>query len=71
MSSLSSVFSFNKPNFSESLNSYTQFDFVFDTNFFTQSLNTFSCLAFLSTGNSIIPPQKIDLIPYFKIDENI
>ena len=71
MSSLSSIFSFNKPNFSESLNSYTQFDFVFDTNFFTQSLNTFSCLAFLSTGNSIIPPQKIDLIPYFKIDENI
>ena len=71
MTSLSSILSFNKPNFSESLNSYTQFDFVFDTNFFTQNLNTFSCLAFLSTGNSIIPPQKIDLVPYFKIDENI
>ena len=53
-------------NLSESINSYSQFDYVFDTNFFTQKLETFSCLAFLSTGNSIIPPQKIQMIPYFK-----
>lgn len=70
-SSLSSVFSNEKPSFSESLNSYTQFDFTFDTNFFTQKLNTFSCLVFLSTGHTIIPPQKIDLVPYFKIDEDM
>lgn len=69
--SLSTLLSYEKPNFSESLNSYTQFDFVFDTNFFTQKLDTFSCLAFLSTGNSIIPPQKIDLIPYFIIDKDM
>ena len=53
-------------NLSESINSYSQFDYIFDTNFFTQKLETFSCLAFLSTGNSIIPPQKIKMIPYFK-----
>ena len=53
-------------NLSESINSYTQFDYIFDTNFFTQQLQTFSCLAFLSTGNSIIPPQKLNMIPYFK-----
>lgn len=70
-SSLSSVFSYEKPSFSESLNSYTQFDFTFDTNFFTQRLNTFSCLVFLSTGHEILPPQKINLVPYFKIDEDM
>ena len=69
--SLSSIFSYDKPNFSESLNEYTQYDFIFDTNFFTQRLNTFSCLAFLSTGKSIIPPQKIDLTPYFIIDKDM
>ena len=53
-------------NLSESINSYSQLDYMFDTNFFTQKLETFSCLAFLSTGNSIIPPQKLKMIPYFK-----
>ena len=55
-------------NLSESINSYSQFDYIYDTNFFTQKLETFSCLAFLSTGNSIILPQKINMIPYFKKD---
>lgn len=50
----------------ESINSVIQHDFIFDTNFFTQNLETFNCLAFLSTGNNIIPPQKLHLIPYFK-----
>ena len=53
-------------NLSESINSYSQFDYIYDTNFFTQNLETFTCLAFLSTGNSIIPPQKLKMIPYFK-----
>jgi len=53
-------------NLSESINSYSQFDYIYDTNFFTQQLETFSSLAFLSTGNSIIPPQKLNMIPYFK-----
>ncbi len=71
MASLSSILSYEKPSFSESINSYTQFDFIYDTNFFTQELNTFSCLAFLSDGNKIIPPQKINLVPYFIIDKDI
>lgn len=70
-SSLSNIFSSEKPNFSESLNSYTQFDFIYDTNFFTQRLDTFSCLTFLSTGTSIIPPQKVNLKPYFIIDKDM
>ena len=53
-------------NLSESINSYSQFDYIYDTNFFTQKLETFSALSFLSTGNSIIPPQKLKMIPYFK-----
>ena len=50
---------------SESYNQYTQFDYKYDTNYFSQSLKTFEALAFLSDGNSIQPPQKIKLIPYF------
>ena len=53
-------------NLSESINSYSQFDYIYDTNFFTQNLETFSCIAFLSTGSNIITPQKISMIPYFK-----
>ena len=51
---------------SESYNSYYQTDYVFDTNFFTQNLETFTCLSFLSDGNKILSPQKLNLIPYFK-----
>ena len=68
---LSNIFSFDKPNFSESVNTYTQFDFIFDTNFFTQKLNTFSCLSFLSTGSNILSPRKLNLIPYFIIDKDM
>lgn len=53
---------------SESFNSYYQTDYIFDTNFFTQNLETFSCLSFLSDGNKILPPRKLNLIPYFKKD---
>ena len=64
-------FLFNKflsknSNLSESFNSYSQSDFIFDTNFFTRQLETFSCVSFLSDGNKILPPQKIFLIPYFR-----
>ena len=53
-------------NLSETFNTYTQTDFVFDSNFFTQNLETFTCLAFLSNGSSILKPQKLKLLPYFK-----
>lgn len=53
-------------NISESLNSYLQYDFIYDTNFFTQNLENFTCLSFLSDGNKVLKPQKIKLFPYFK-----
>ena len=53
-------------NISESINTYLQYDFAVDTKFFTQELETFVALAFLSNGNKIIKPQKLKLIPYFK-----
>ena len=52
-------------NISESYNSYTQNDFIYDTNFFTINLETFHCLAFLSNGNKILEPTKIKTFPYF------
>ena len=53
-------------NLSESINSYTQFDFVYDTRYFTQVLECFHAISFLSTGTKIIPPKELQMIPYFK-----
>ena len=50
----------------ESFNTYTQKDFIYDTNFFTQDLETFSALAFLSNGTNILKPTKLKMFPYFK-----
>lgn len=51
---------------SESYNKYTQNDFIYETNFFSQNLKTFECLAFLSNGFNIIKPTKLYMFPYFK-----
>lgn len=53
---------------SESVNTYSQKDFLYDTNFFTQELKTFSCLGFISDGSKILYPSQIFLKPYFKDD---
>lgn len=53
-------------NISESINTYFQYDYIYDTNFFTQSLNTFECLSFISDGTKILIPTKLKMIPYFK-----
>ena len=50
---------------SESFNMYTQNEFIYDTNFFTQNLETFTSLCFLSDGKKIIKPTKIGMYPYF------
>ena len=50
----------------ESLNTYTQKDYIYDTNFFTQDLETFSSLAFLSDGTHIFKPSKLKMFPFFK-----
>lgn len=54
-----------KSNISESISTQIHTDFVYDTNFFTQKLKTFFCLAFLSDGTQILPPCKVDLFPSF------
>ena len=51
---------------SETFSTSLQNDYIFETNFFTQNLETFSALAFLSDGNKIYPPQKLHMFPYFK-----
>ena len=53
-------------NISETYNKYSQNDFIFETNFFTQNLETFTALTFLSDGNKIFKPSKLTLFPYFK-----
>ena len=50
---------------SESFNLYTQNEFVYDTNFFTQKLETFNSICFLSDGSKILKPKKIKMYPYF------
>ncbi len=57
-------------NLSQSVNTYSQFDYVFDSNFFTKELKIFEALVFLSDGNQILEPQKLKMIPYFKEEEN-
>jgi len=53
-------------NISETYSTYSQNDYKYDTDFFTQNLETFTALTFLSDGNKIFPPKKISLFPYFK-----
>lgn len=53
-------------NISETYSTVIQNDFIYDTNFFTQHLETFSALTFLSDGNIIFKPKKLKMIPYFK-----
>ena len=53
-------------NLSESYNKYTQNDYVYDTNYFSQKLETFQCLAFVSDGFKIEKPKKIQMIPYYE-----
>lgn len=53
-------------NISESISSTYEKDFKYDIQFFTQELKTFVALVFLSDGNQIIKPQKLELDPYFK-----
>ena len=53
-------------NISETYSTYSQKDYIFDTNFFTQNLETFTALTFLSNGNVIFPPTKLKMIPHFK-----
>ena len=55
-------------NLSESYNTYTQNDYIYDTKFFSQTLKTFHCLAFLSNGIEVLEPKELKMIPYFEKD---
>lgn len=57
-------------NISETISTSIQTDFIYDTKFFTQELENFTALSFLSNGSKIIPPQKLKLIPYFLSKED-
>ena len=53
-------------NISESYSTYVQNDYIFESKFFTQNLETFTALTFLSDGNIIYPPKKLKMFPHFK-----
>ena len=63
---LLNTFNSDNSNITESYSTFLLYYYIFDTHFFTQELETFSALAFLSNGNVIYPPQKLKLLPYFK-----
>ncbi len=56
----------NDSNISETYSKYIQNDYIFETNFFSQELETFTALTFLSDGHTIFKPKKIHMFPYFK-----
>ncbi len=57
-------------NISETFSTYLQNDFSFETNFFTQNLETFTALTFLSDGNKIYSPRKLQMFPHFNFKNN-
>ena len=63
---ISNTLNSDDSSISETYSKYTQNDFIFETNFFTQELETFTALTFLSDGNVIFKPKKLLMFPYFK-----
>ena len=53
-------------NISETFSTYLQNEYIFESNFFTQNLETFTALTFLSNGSKILEPKKLKMFPYFK-----
>ena len=53
-------------NIAESISTSSHFDYKYDSNFFTQSLETFSTLSFLSNGKNIFYTGNLKMNPYFK-----
>lgn len=53
-------------NISETYSTFMQNDYIFDTNYFTRKLETFSALTFLSDGFHVLEPKKVLMKPYFK-----
>lgn len=55
----------NNSNLSESINNYTQFDYVYDTSEFSQKLKTFETITFLSNSANSLKVEKVKMIPHF------
>lgn len=55
---------------SESYNKYTQNDYIYDTNYFSQNLEVFKSLCFISNGFKILKPLELQMIPYYKQIQN-
>lgn len=53
-------------NLSESYNKYTQSDYIYDTNYFSQTLETFKCLGIISNGLKVFKPFELEMIPYYQ-----
>ena len=53
-------------NLSESYNKYTQNDYIYDTNYFSQTLETFKSLCFISDGQKILKPTNLQMIPSYQ-----
>ena len=58
-------------NLSESYNRYTQLDYIYNANYFSQDLETFKSLAFISNGLRILQPQKLQMIPYYEKEKHM
>lgn len=55
----------NNSNLSESINNYTQFDYVYDISEFSQKLKTFETITFLSNEDNSLKVEKVKMIPHF------
>lgn len=56
-------------NISESINTSKNLEDIFDNKYFSQKLETFEAICFISNGEKILFPEKIKLIPHFKRKE--
>lgn len=63
---LTNAFISRNSNISESYNKYTQNDYIYDTNYFSQTLETFKALGFISDGFKVSKPLELQMIPYYK-----
>ena len=63
---ITNSFNSTDSSISESISTQITYEFVYDTKFFTQELENFCSLSFLSDGNKIMKPQKLKLKPYFE-----
>lgn len=55
-----------KSNISQSRSTYTCTDYVFDIKDFSLNLKTFQAICYLSSGNNMLLPMKLNLHPYFE-----